>query len=117
MKKENFQKNLTKCKMIDIIIFVVRYGRLAQLVEHSLDVRVVRGSSPLTSTKRNDDFRRESCRFFFAFSPFTQIIVCGEKVRDKKSKELLLHKVWILKANKTNISSDYNKIDSRQKRR
>ena len=51
MKKENFQKNLTKCKMIDIIIFVVRYGRLAQLVEHSLDVRVVRDSSSLSSTK------------------------------------------------------------------
>ena len=29
-----------------------RYGRLAQLVEHSLDVRRVSGSSPLTSTKR-----------------------------------------------------------------
>ena len=28
------------------------YGRLAQLVEHSLDVRRVSGSSPLTSTKR-----------------------------------------------------------------
>lgn len=26
------------------------YGRLAQLVEHSLDVRNVSGSSPLTST-------------------------------------------------------------------
>ena len=29
------------------------YGRLAQLVEHSLDVRRVSGSSPLTSTKNN----------------------------------------------------------------
>ena len=27
------------------------YGRLAQLVEHSLDVRVVSGSNPLASTK------------------------------------------------------------------
>lgn len=27
-------------------------GRLAQLVEHSLDVRVVSGSSPLTSTNK-----------------------------------------------------------------
>ena len=31
------------------------YGRLAQLVEHSLDVRRVSGSSPLTSTKRASD--------------------------------------------------------------
>ena len=33
------------------IISLVEYGRLAQLVEHSLDVRVVRDSSSLTSTK------------------------------------------------------------------
>lgn len=31
--------------------FTFVYGRLAQLVEHSLDVRRVSGSSPLTSTK------------------------------------------------------------------
>ncbi len=29
-----------------------KYGCLAQLVEHSLDVRVVRDSSSLTSTKK-----------------------------------------------------------------
>lgn len=33
-----------------IILKVIIYGRLAQLVEHSLDVREVSGSSPLTST-------------------------------------------------------------------
>ena len=33
------------------------YGRLAQLVEHSLDVRVVSGSSPLTSTKNKTALR------------------------------------------------------------
>ena len=30
------------------------FGRLAQLVEHALDVRRVSGSSPLSSTKKKD---------------------------------------------------------------
>ena len=33
-----------------MILYTLQYGRLAQLVEHSLDVRRVSGSSPLTST-------------------------------------------------------------------
>lgn len=33
------------------------YGRLAQLVEHALDVRRVSGSSPLSSTNGVDKFR------------------------------------------------------------
>ena len=38
------------------IISLVEYGRLAQLVEHSLDVRVVTGSSPVTSTMKKHFF-------------------------------------------------------------
>ena len=39
-----------------------KYGRLAQLVEHSLDVRVVSGSNPLASTTKTEC---KCIRFFF----------------------------------------------------
>ena len=48
--KKNLKKRLTNEELSGIITIVVSDGRLAQLVEHLLDVQVVRGSSPLTST-------------------------------------------------------------------
>ena len=38
------------------LVHANKYGRLAQLVEHSLDVRRVSGSSPLTSTNKKVSF-------------------------------------------------------------
>ena len=46
------------------IISVLQQGRLAQLVEHSLDVRRVSGSSPLTSTTSSQATYRLR-RFFY----------------------------------------------------
>ena len=46
--KKRGRKHLTNCRRTCIIHHVV--GRLAQLVEHALDVRRVSGSSPLSST-------------------------------------------------------------------
>ena len=44
------------------------YGRLAQLVEHSLDVRRVSGSSPLTSTNK----KRQAMACLFLLAPLRQ---------------------------------------------
>ena len=51
------------------IISVLQQGRLAQLVEHSLDVRRVSGSSPLTSTTSSQATYRLR-RFFIASHSF-----------------------------------------------
>ena len=42
------------------------FGRLAQLVEHPLDVREVTGSSPVSSTIKTAVFERKQ-RFFLTF--------------------------------------------------
>lgn len=42
----------------NINFFNICSGRLAQLVEHSLDVRRVSGSSPLTSTKFSNNLNK-----------------------------------------------------------
>ena len=59
-EKKNFQrfwkKGLTNGK--ESCIMQPALGRLAQLVEHALDVRRVSGSSPLSSTIRNSFPRR-----------------------------------------------------------
>ena len=47
------------------VIITLESGRLAQLVEHSLDVRRVSGSSPLASTRKRLD-EISSRRFLFA---------------------------------------------------
>ena len=48
----NFFKNFLHFGKEAVIIFsVICFGRLAQLVAHPLDVREVRGSSPLSSTR------------------------------------------------------------------
>ncbi len=53
------------------IILNVEYGRLAQLVEHSLDVRVVRDSSSLTSTiYKGSGFLSKAAAFFLSSSSF-----------------------------------------------
>ena len=53
-----------------IVYNSLRYGRLAQLVEHSLDVRRVSGSSPLTSTSPNSHKGSgSSYGYFHAFTP------------------------------------------------
>ncbi len=49
----------------------MRFGRLAQLVEHLLDVQVVSGSIPLTSTKRIHDFMSA-----FLFSLSVNLVRC-----------------------------------------
>lgn len=48
------------------------FGRLAQLVEHLLDVQVVSGSIPLTSTRIGEQKRctRKKLRIFGVFSRF-----------------------------------------------
>ena len=46
----------------------MRYGQLAQLVEHPLDVRRVSGSSPLLSTMKSTC--ESKCFFLFVFRPY-----------------------------------------------
>ena len=55
--------------------FHLPYGGIAQLVEHSLDVRRVRGSSPFASTKKRT---KQSLRSFFIQS---EGLVCNQRAR------------------------------------
>ena len=50
----------------DIIRLAQYFGRLAQLVEHPLDVRAVMGSSPLASTKIMEMISQDIVSLFFA---------------------------------------------------
>ena len=46
------------------------YGRLAQLVEHLLDVQEVTGSSPVPSTKRKAVYLKKVSGFFLYLRAF-----------------------------------------------
>ena len=46
------------------------YGRLAQLVEHLLDVQEVTGSSPVPSTKRKAVYLKKGKRLFLVSTCF-----------------------------------------------
>ena len=50
VRKNILRKHLTNRCIV--VIMIPAFGRLAQLVEHALDVRRVSGSSPLSSTKK-----------------------------------------------------------------
>ena len=57
--------------IIKLILAKTEYGRLAQLVEHLLDVQEVTGSSPVPSTKQfvlEPDSLRERVRVRFLFT-------------------------------------------------
>ena len=64
-KNKNIEKVLAFQKGIRYNIKCSGYGRLAQLVEHSLDVRRVSGSSPLSSTTKETSFVYQDKRGFF----------------------------------------------------
>ena len=66
-------------------------GRLAQLVEHPLDVREVTGSSPVSSTRKSRCFREKTavfCCFFHCFflTLFCQIIFDHITATDRKNR-------------------------------
>lgn len=67
------------------------HGRLAQLVEHPLDVREVTGSSPVSSTRKTAVFERKQ-RFFVTFlfifflTLFCQIVFDHITATDRKNR-------------------------------
>ena len=67
------------------------FGRLAQLVEHPLDVREVTGSSPVSSTRVTAVFERKQ-RFFLTFlstflcAVFRPIIFDHTTATDRKNR-------------------------------
>ena len=62
----------------------VRFARLAQLVEHMLDVHGVTGSSPVPRTREKHRNRKISVLFLLLFGEF-----CGEKLQIREIDCLL----------------------------
>ena len=80
-KNKNIEKVLAFRKGIRYNIKCSGYGRLAQLVEHSLDVRRVSGSSPLMSTKESRLLKQTGFLLIYLlrFNIFTLTLKSNEK--------------------------------------